>query len=262
MARFLSKPEHFWPALWGGACAVLAGVIGAELYFGQSPAESGPAAPARVVEAKLLKPFALPAESLAGTETTGRPLFLPGRRPAPPATAADAAVMKKGQYVLQGTTVVGDLAFAMLKEVSGGKVHRVQKGARLNDLTLTEVGPTHAVLSLGSDSENIPLLVAKATPQQAAAAAAAAGGPFGGGAAPARPAASGARPPAQVPIAGSTARPPGSAPVGFQPTITVQPPSAAAAPIPRLTPNEDISKLTPEEILARRRAARRAQATN
>lgn len=261
MARPLSKPEYFWPALWGGACAVLAGVIGAELYFGQAESASGAAAPARVVEAKLLKPFALPPEAVAGTETTGRPLFLPGRRPAPPATAADAAVMKKGQYVLQGTTVVGDLAFAMLKEVAGGKVHRVQKGARLNDLTLSEVGPTHAVLTLGSDSENIPLLVAKATPQQAAAAAAAAGGPFGG-AAPAQPRASGARPPAQVPIAGGAARPAGSAPVGFQPTMPTQPPAAASAPIPRLTPDEDISKLTPEEILARRRAARRAQATN
>ena len=118
MASAFRKPEHFWPLLWGGVCVVLAGVLAAELTLGEVAAGKGPRAPAKAAEAKLLPAFALAPEIQAGSETTGRPLFVPGRRPAPPAAGNGAETLKKGQFVLQGTTIVGDLSFAMLKEVA------------------------------------------------------------------------------------------------------------------------------------------------
>lgn len=199
MAAALRKPEHFWPLVWGAACLALAGVIAAEVMLGEVEAGRGARAPAAAAEAKLLPAFALAPEVLAGGETTTRPLFMPGRRPAPPAASADSGVMKKGQFVLQGTTVVGDLAFAMLMEVASNRLHRVQKGGKLNELTLTEVGPTFAVLALGTDSETVPLLVAKASGTPAPDR-----GPFAspeGAAAPA--AAAPATAPAQPPAPGS-----------------------------------------------------------
>lgn len=278
MAATARHADYFWPALWGAVAAAFAAVLALEIAFGDVTAGEGPRPPARVAEAKLLPPFALPPEAQAGTETVSRPLFMPLRRPAPPATAADATVMKKGQFVLQGTTVIGDLSFAMLKEVSSNRVHRVAKGGKVLDMTLSEVGPGHAVLSLGGDSESIPLLVAKSSGQPAAATANAAmpAGPFGG---PPTPPGAGGPPnaaaiaaaqataqaarAAQAAQAAATGSRPGVVygPINFQPSTAPQP-AVVPQPIPRLTPNEDVSNLTPEEILARRRAARRSAATN
>jgi len=229
MSSALGKPEHFWPLVWGVACVALAGVITAEVLLGEVGAGKGPRAPAKATEARLLPTFALAAEAQAGTETTSRPLFVPGRRPAPPAASADSGVMKKGQFVLQGTTILGDLSFAMLKEVATGRIHRVQKGSRLNDLTLAEVGPTHAVLTLGSDTERVPLLVARA-----------AGGPV----------------PAQ---AGPFAGPASAAPVADQPAAGTAPPATSPrTPVPRVPRPAQVETPGQAAAAAAARAARQA----
>lgn len=264
MAAQLKKPEHFWPLLWGAVCALLAAVLVLEVVFGGVDTGQGARVPARVVEAKLLPPFALPPEAQLGAETVSRPLFMPGRRPAPPAATAEAGVMKKGQFLLQGTTVVGDLAIAMLKEIATGKTHRVAKGGKLLDMTLSEVAPTHAVLTLGGDSETLPLLVAKGSGVPAAAAVPS--GPF---AAPGRTAAP--APTAAAPAPAS----PGSTAAGTPANRAQAARDAAAARAAALreaagtanpaakeaTPSMS-SNPTPEEILARRRAARRSQPQN
>lgn len=247
MALALRKPEYFWPLAWGAACVVLAGVIVAEISLGEIGAGKDARAPAKAAEAKLLPAFVLAADAQSGGETTSRPLFLPGRRPAPPAAGGESGVLKKGQFVLQGTTIVGDLSFALLKEAATGRVHRVQKGAKVNELTLSEVGATHAVLTLGGDSETLPLLVAKASGAPSPVPA----GPFAApvaaapAAAPAAPSATAAAPTARV----------------EQPASAVAPQSAAAAaaraarqsrPALPAAPAEPSGPMTFEELARRR----------
>lgn len=248
---FPKKPEHFWPLLWGGACAMLLVVLALEYQFGRARTDEGARAPAKVAEAKLLPVFRLPPDQQAGTETLARPLFVPARRPSPPAVDGGTGTMKKGQFVLQGTTLVGSLSIAMLKEVKTGTVHRVEKGGEIMGMTLAEVSSEQVVLKAGGDSEMLPLLVARGAGN---AAAAVERGPFGPSSA-----LPGNAPPAQAPAPQATGSSTPSAPVpartpGTVPIQTVRP--AAAAPSPASVP------MTPEEILARRREARRSQPQN
>lgn len=230
MASTFRKPEYFWPLLWGAVCVVLAVGLAAELTLGEVEAGKGPRAPAKVAEAKLLPAFALAPEIQSGGETTGRPLFVPGRRPAPPAAGNGSETLKKGQFVLQGTTIVGDLSFAMLKEVATGRVHRVQKGAKVNELTLADVGPAFAVLTLGGESETVPMLVAKSTGIAVAAPA----GPFA------------------APVAAAAAAPPQAAAAA-----SAAPPAAAARVTPAATPAGPIpAALSPAAARAAARAGR------
>lgn len=252
MMRFVNKPEYFWPLVWSVTSLVLVGVLVFELEFGRSTAGEGPRGPARVAEARLLPAFRLTPETLAGAQTLQRPLFVPGRRPAPAGDGGSSGVIKKGQLVLQGTTLDGALSIAMLKEISTGMVHRVEKGGDILGMTLAEVSAEQVVLKAGDDSETLPLLVATGTGN---AAAAIERGPFGspGGPAPV------ASPPA--------ASPPAGAPVPTVPgALTAPGPARGAAPRaasvnPRLaSPGSDA--MTPEEIIARRRDVRRLQPQN
>ncbi|MDH5265927.1 MAG: hypothetical protein OEX21_14350 [Betaproteobacteria bacterium] len=273
MAALLRKPEYFWPVLWGALAIAMAGVLALEFAFGDVGAGNGPRAPAKVVDAKMLPPFTLPPEAQAGTETVARPLFVPGRRPAPPAASAESGVMRKGLFVLQGTTMVGDLSFAMLKEVSTGKTHRVQKGGKVLDMTLSDVGPNFAVLALGGDSETIPLLVARSSgaSAQAHAAAAAAAGPFTASrpaaAQPTAPASATASPASRpmvttpVPVPAGARRDPSLDPTTMV-LPTSRPPSELVDPASQSQPSSASPSQSAEEALARRRAARRGQGTN
>jgi len=245
MAALFRKPEYFWPLLWGTVSVALAGALAAEYFLGGPDAGKGSRQPAKVADARILPPFTLPPEAPGGSETEARPLFVPGRRPAPPAAPVDAVVMRKGQFLLQGTTVIGDLSFAMLKEIANGRIHRVPKGGKVQDMTLTEVGPTSAVLTLGSDSETLVLLVAKGSGQPAASDR----GPFGQGTTPAAA-------PGAVPAAPAAARRPGSA------AVLPANPVAGAQAVSATTPAQANPGELPEDVLARRRAARRGQAQN
>ncbi len=249
---FPSKPEHFWPVVWGGVAAALAATLVLEHQYGRSTAGEGPRPPARVAEAKLLPPFRVPLDAQAGGETLARPLFVPARRPAPAATAGPGSI-KRGQYVLQGTTIVGSVRIAFLKEVTTGTVHRVEKGGQIEGMTLEEVAPEKVVLRAGDDSESLPLLVAKGA---GAPAAAVERGPFGS-----------AAPGPATPVPGMPAEPaPGA--TGAAKPVVVPPATAAgrvampAAARPATQPSADESGLTPEEIIRRRRAVPRPQTRN
>jgi pyruvate dehydrogenase E2 component (dihydrolipoamide acetyltransferase) len=236
---FPRNPEHFWPVLWGGAALALVAVLVLERQYGRSTAEEGPRAPARVAEAKLLPPFRL-ADAQAGGETLARPLFVPGRRPSPPATA-EAGKIKRGQFLLQGTTLVGSLHIAFLKELSSGTVHRVEKGGEIKGMKLEEVSAEEVVLKAGDDVETLPLVVAKAAGTPATAAAAVERGPFSAPEAPPKA--------AEPADAAKAAAPAAAAPA----TGTVAPAKPAAGPATsggRLAAPR--SRLTAEEIAARR----------
>lgn len=254
MMPVAGKPEYFWPVAWGVVAVALVATLGLEHRFGRSAAGEGPRPPARLAEAKLLPPFRLQPDPTAGAQTLERPLFVPSRRPSPPAEGKGGA-MKKGQFVLQGTTVVGALSIAFLKEVSTGTVYRAEKGAEIQGMTVAEVGPEQVVLKAGGDAETLILVVAKSA-GSGSPGAAVERGPFEPSPAPGAPvpAARG-----NAPVGAEASAPPGtasataaggaSAPTSRVPMIGAPPrsaqPATAASPA-----------MTPEEIISRRRAAR------
>jgi hypothetical protein len=153
----LRKPEHFWPTLWIGVLVALAAIVALEHFFGGVTAGTGPRAPARIVEARLLPPFALPPEPATPSETVAKPLFVPTRRPSPPLATAATPTMRKGQFVLTGVTIVPDVAFAFLRETASGKTLSVKKGNMVNGITIDVVEPRRVVLRMGEETEELAL---------------------------------------------------------------------------------------------------------
>lgn len=225
----LRKPEHFWPALWIGVLVALAAIVALEHFFGGVTAGTGPRAPARIVEAKLLPPFALPPESATPAETVAKPLFVPTRRPSPPLATAATPTMRKGQFVLTGVTIVPDVAFAFLRETASGKTLSVRKGNMVNGITVDIVEPRRVVLRMGEETEELALNI-QVPARVAAAPAPSQGVPPAPGSAPAapRPGFSGqapGTPPAQPGApAGATPAAPAGAPAATPATPSTQAP--------------------------------------
>ena len=233
------------------AAIVLLVVIGFETGFGWhlgpsiSAGTSRPAAPFR---AKLMPPLAAAAPEQLYPEMATRPLFVPLRRPAPAAEQAAASNMKKGQFVLQGVTIAGDTKIALLREKSTGHIHRIEKGHEVNGMKLADVSPESVTLAQGSDQEVLPLQVMK----PGANAHPNAIGPFGPpgagpGFVPGAPTPANANPLAAPPPAGAVNA------QGIPMQTFPQNPTGAAVPQATTAP------LSPEELLARRRARRSQQ---
>ena len=246
------------------AAVALAAVIALEVQFGPSVASVAKAGTSRRApppDAKLLPPLTVAAAEQAYPETTARPLFTPTRRPAPDAPVTPQSTFVKGQFVLQGVIAVGTNKVAMLREKANGKIHRVEVGREVNGIKVTSIEPETVTLAQGGEEEKLGLSVQKA------------------GAAPGQPV---APPPPAVPMQGPFAAPhapaPGAppAPAAGQPAVAPSPcPRAAKSPIVAPTAaapgavaanpaaravSDTGTPLTPEELLARRRA-RRAQQT-
>jgi len=152
-------------SVWLVPAALLVLLIGWETRWGSRmlPEPSAPATTsAQPVQAVLLPEYRLDGGLEARRETIERTLFNPTRRPAPPQAAPNAAqqMLQRGQFVLTGTTVVGDKATAFLRELNGGKPRRVQKGENINGMTVAEVGADRVKLTLGDESEELTLKVA------------------------------------------------------------------------------------------------------
>ena len=242
--------------------AVLAIEMGAGAALRERLAASGSSKPA-VVQTRLLPPVAPVNPDAEYAETGTRPLFTPTRRPAPPQAQATAApAMNKGQFILTGVTIVGDTRIALLREKSSGRVVRVEQGKDVNGITVAKIEPEKVTLTQGGDHEEVAMLVSKGAPQPGA---------------PPAPVASAAGPFAPAPAAQ-----PQGVPQGVNPTARAAPPGVpVAAPAPPQTPAvdpttlfgprpgsaldrtppppTDAAPLTPEELLARRRARRNQQ---
>jgi hypothetical protein len=246
--------------------ALLVVVIGLELGFGTRLRSAlNPSVPKRAAaaEAKLLPPLLATAPEQAYPETATRPLFTPTRRPAPPpeAAAATQPAFKRGQFVLQGVTIVGDNRIALLREKSTGRIHRVARGREVNGIKVAEIQPEAVTLALGAETEVLTLDVQKgAAAGGAAPAAAMTLGPF---APPApsspQPAAFAAPPPAQ-PVASMPipARIPG-APATSAGVFPAPASAPGANPPQPSAPEATTNPMSPEELLARRRARRTQQ---
>lgn len=213
-------------------------------------AASRPAAPA---QAKLLPAITpVPAEQ-AYPETVARPLFTPTRRPAPTQAAAAAPTFNRGQFQLLGVIIAGNAKTAMLREKANGKVHRLELGREVNGIRVASIERDTVTLAQGGETEVVSLQVQKATP---AAAAAAVPGPFAQPGVPGQP----GQPPQLT-----TAPPQPPQGVPGQPNPVQIPPASAAllgiappgAQPPGTAPGVT-TPMSPEELLARRRA-RRAQ---
>jgi len=177
-----AKGGSFWVALWGGAAAALALAIGVEHYLGSEEPSAAPRVPAKVADARMLPPFALAAADQVAPETAARPLFIPARRPAPPAATVQQT-MRKGQFALTGVTVSSEASFAFLRELSTGKTRSVRKGAEVNGLRVDAVEQRRVVLRQGDETEDL-LLAIQSPPKSAAPPQAAPGAPGSPGAPP------------------------------------------------------------------------------
>ena len=250
---------------------VLAAVLAIEFASGASLRErmaATTATPPAVVQTRLMPtiPAVNPDQEYA--ETGARPLFIATRRPAPPqATAATQSAMAKGQFTLTGVTIAGPMKIALLREKSSGRVVRVEQGKEVNGITVAQIDPEQVTLTQGGDQEVVQLLVSKGAPTGTtpaiATSAPSAAGPFG--AAPADAAAVGANPAARAapPPVTQPAPPPGTPPppnpnTGFGPRPGGLSPGNSFVPDPTTAtpPTSQAAPLSPEELLARRRARR------
>lgn len=114
-------------------------------------------------------PFTMPSADTF-LEVAMRPLFIFTRRPAPPIPVETTKPsMKKGQFVLTGTTVVAEGKFAHLSEKAGNKSHVVEQGKEINGILVKEIRSDRVVLTQGDETEVIVLRTAKAPPPAVAA---------------------------------------------------------------------------------------------
>jgi hypothetical protein len=161
-------------------------VLAAELDWGgaahRAPPPETPVTPAPV-SVGLLPDYAIAGGQAALAATSEHTLFNPTRQPAPPAIATAGGAngptqMRRNQFVLTGTAIYGNTAVAYLKETTGNKSHVVKKGDKINGMLIADVSENGVRITLGGESEDLPLKVAagpRTTVQPATAATAAAG---------------------------------------------------------------------------------------
>jgi general secretion pathway protein N len=241
---------------------LLAVVIGAEFYFGGSSGTRAAPRRAASAETKLLPQLSAVAPEQEYAQMTARPLFTPTRRPAPAQVVVAQSAIQRGQFVLLGVIITNDLRIAMLREKSTGRIHRLEAGREVNGMKVAEIEPERVTMAQGAEQEVLVLSVQKpATPAGSAAAAAAAAaappppqgtigqGPFGLGGPPTPPPAA----PAAQPQSAASVPPGGSPPAG---PFSATAPAQGANPAARV---DTSAPMSPEELLARRRARRLQQ---
>ena len=260
-------------AALAGAAILLALALVLEVVFVRPAIDTGAGRKPSAGEAKLLPPLASAPPEQAYPETAARPLFTPTRRPAPEPAAQQQAAFQPGQFVLLGVTVAGDNRIAMLREKSTGRIYRIPRGGEVNGIKLATIERDTVTLAMGGQQEQLPLTVQKGAapgqptpggPGAVPAASATMHGPFGGG----TPGGASGVPHPGAPVPFPSAVAPGQGPAppmpvapGSSPNVPFPgapvPASAPPTPAPNATA-DPYAGLSPEEVLARRRA-RRAQ---
>ena len=240
-------------AVLGFLGAVLVGLIALESGVGARLGMAPTAVPpqrAVLHEANLLPPVAPIVPEQAYAQVTERPLFTPTRRPAPPEPVGGKPTFNRGQFVLQGVIVVGDGRTALLREVTSGRIHRVERGKEVNGIKVEKIEPTEVTLAQGGETETVALGVQRPI-AGAPAAASAPLGPFGTLAAPAV-----AAPAVAAPSAAQGAA--AGVPLGSSAPVSgaARGPSPGSTETARIPATPSTQPMSPEELLARRRARR------
>ena len=192
---------------------VLALLIGWEIDWGRQvvrlPAPPAPVAP-KPVEPALLPDYAIEGGLAANSETVNRTLFNATRRPAAVLVGEGGPhAIKPGQFLLTGTAVSGSQNVAFLKEVAGGKSHAVHEGEKINGMLVASVSADRVKLTLGDDSEELVLKVARGPKTTLAAP-------------PPPPVAAAGSVPGAAPAAGSAARAAAAMQPGAGPTVAAR----------------------------------------
>lgn len=118
------------------------------------------------IEVETLPDYHLPALKKNFKETLTRPLFVSSRReapPIPPPPPPPKPTMKRGQFVLLGTVLLGEGNMAILKEVAGARVRQISEGGLINGIKLERVQPDRVVLSEYEETEELRLKVQPST---------------------------------------------------------------------------------------------------
>jgi hypothetical protein len=254
MIKALLRGPYLFSALLAAGIVLTLVAIGLETDWGRA-GHSLPVvkrmAPARIADAGILPAFSLGPVDQVSPQAGERPLFVPTRRPAPVAVASQPSAMRKGQFLLQGTSITKDFGdIAMFKEVATNRSYVVRKGEQLNGITVDKVEASGVLLKQGEETED--LTIKTQGPTKGAPLAQVPSGPIFPQPAP-QPA-----PPAPAPLAPATAvpKPPGTVAAPATNPPPAGQPARAAVPQPAIASQ---TPLTPEEILARRRAARSPQ---
>lgn len=242
--------------------AILVAVIAAELGLGASlraQVTGVPGKRAAPFEAKLLPPQQVAQAEQLYPEVAARPLFTPTRRPAP--AAVPPSTYTPGRFVLQGVIVAGNTRTAMLREKSSGRIHRAEVGREIDGIRVAQIDREGVTLTQGADREVLQLQVMRPGAVPGSPQASASAGPFG----PTTPAGGGATAaPGGAPSPAPAAAPQqaGAPPTLRSPGAILNAPNPLAAPAPGTNPTPPTATTTPmspEELLARRRARRGQQ---
>lgn len=242
MSALLRRPFIAGLAVLATALALLLAFEIADASRSRIP--SGPTRKVAAAPAKLLPPVTQTPADQAYPETVERPLFTPTRRPAPAQAVAGAPAFRPGQFQLLGVIIAGNTKTAMLREKASGRIHRLEVGREVNGIRVATIDRDTVTLAQGGETEVVPMQV-----QKGGAAPPAHSGPFAqSGVPPGHPAAA-----APAPQPGAHQPP--------QPQPMQLPPASAAllgipppAPAQGVMPARPLTPLSPEELLARRRA--------
>ena len=247
MSALLRRPFIAGLAVLATALALLLAFEIADASRSRIP--SGPTRKVAAAPAKLLPPVTQTPADQAYPETVERPLFTPTRRPAPAQAVAGAPAFRPGQFQLLGVIIAGNTKTAMLREKASGRIHRLEVGREVNGIRVATIDRDTVTLAQGGETEVVPMQV-----QKGGAVPAAATGPFAQSGAPA-----GHAPPvAQVTPPGQQPQPPHQLPPASAALLGIPPQPPPPASAQATMPGTPLTPLSPEELLARRRA-RRAQ---
>lgn len=163
-----------WSLIRLGALAVLAAasvvlgiVIYDEIAGGSERENTAPAASSRAAAATATQIFSLPPLQSYHV-VTERPLFTPGRHPAP----LDVGTQPAGEIsslVLNGIIVSGDDKIALITDSHGGSMARYREGQMVAGWTLQSIERDHVVLERGASRQEIKLIDKPRAPADGAA---------------------------------------------------------------------------------------------
>jgi general secretion pathway protein N len=155
-------PRYVIPAILGTLTLGVLGFLAWQTDFGRALFNHDvEVAPRQAnLDTKMLPPYKLGAIDPTYRETVERPLFVPTRKPAPPANMTPAVTMRKGQFRLAGTSVNDQQSYVFLVETSTNKTHRLAQGAEVNGIRVDSIAATRVVLKQGEDVEELRLVTA------------------------------------------------------------------------------------------------------
>ncbi|MDR0249890.1 MAG: hypothetical protein LBI35_01020 [Burkholderiales bacterium] len=116
---------------------------------------------ANPLEVTLLPEFKA-SELQERKETVERPLFVPTRRPAPPASAVEIepSRVERGLFVLSGTAIQGQIRIAFLRNAKDNKPKTVRVGDTVEGMNVSVITADKVILTAGGQEEELLLKVA------------------------------------------------------------------------------------------------------